>query len=363
MRETTSTVSQADSQPDSEGTLRTELSARVSGAQQALASQLDALTAAGAAPELIGQLRDQMLALTTLRDTIATAKSSNLATVRGDVINLVAASTALVQQARTAGSAANADQAAELAASGVALRSELASAHANLFEKRVFDPFLSFASEEDKEAYRRREAEARRYIDQQMVKGTPEGDLNAAGATMGQMLDAHAHGAGNSPEFLPQWNRLVEATERQRAALRAEGRSTEEFDRNMVASIRRYLRDKGLTEAQIDAALADAANPLDAVKPYLNDEKEAKGLERLAVLADDVVINKEAPTAITVGISLPTAADQSATPIVTDAPDLADVMAAFKAAGVTVASQPAAGTEPPVQIIGKLPSTALAGRE
>jgi hypothetical protein len=199
-------------------------------------------------------------------------------------------------------------------------------------------------------------ADRLRYIDEQLAKGTPEGELNAAGATAGQMLDAHAHGAGNSPEFNARWERLVKTTEQHRTALRAEGHSTDEFDRNLNASVRRYLKEKGLTDAQIDAALAVSANPLDAVTPYIQNDNDAQMLVHAARIDDDRDIG--APKNITTAIALPSVSTVSPEPATAAPPDLADVMATFRAAGVTTtAAHLDAGAELDSQTVGGKPTT------
>lgn len=359
MRELESTASQAAKQPDSEGTLRTELAGKLAGAQNAIATQVSDLTASGADPALLAQLREQLTSIAALQDNVATALPAALASLRAEVRNTVAASASLAGQASAVLSASTSAAQANLAATSATLRQELASAHAALFERRVFDPFLTFASAADETAYREREEQTRRYIEQQRAAGTPEGELNAAGATMGQMLDAHAHGGGKSAEFLPQWTRLAEATERHREALRAEGRSTDEFDRNLTVSVRRYLKEKGLSEAEIDAALAASANPLEAVKPYLKSNADQQELSQqlTAMRRQD-----ETPIApITIAVAAPVTDQPSVSAISPiQAPDLADVMATFRAAGVTASGPSGATTE----VVGQAtPRMAFKARE
>jgi hypothetical protein len=209
---------------------------------------------------------------------------------------------------------------------------------ADLFERHLFEKSLRFASPEDEAEYRRREAEARRYIEEQLARHTPEGELNAGGALVGQMLDAHDHGAGADPGFMPRWNKLVETIQKQRAALRAEGRSTEEFDRNLVAAVRHSLKAKGLTDAEIDARLAASADPLDAVKPYLATEKDARGLiesaSRATVHANFDENQTLAVTAASTGDARTAIAERSQSPTGID-----DVMAKLQGSGVVAAAQ------------------------
>jgi Spy/CpxP family protein refolding chaperone len=112
-------------------------------------------------------------------------------------------------------------------------------------------------------------------------KKTPQGDLNAAAAASGQMLDAHAHGAGNSPEWQPRWDELTTTIARQRAAMKAAGHSTEEADAYLKNEVHRFLKAKGLTDDEVTAQIASAADPLDLVKPHLRGEAKDNGLAQV----------------------------------------------------------------------------------
>jgi hypothetical protein len=148
-----------------------------------------------------------------------------------------------------------------------------------MFDKHIFDSYLHFTSPEDEAGYRRHEAAAQKYTNDQLARGTPEGNLNAGGGMLGQMLDADLHGAGNSPQFLPRWNALVAKTSQQCAAMHTTGQTTEEFDRHVATSVRSFLKAKGLSDAEIDKRLAASANPLDAVKPVLADDHAVRSPE------------------------------------------------------------------------------------
>lgn len=114
----------------------------------------------------------------------------------------VAATQAFVQHARTA---VVSGQAAELAlhAASTAARREVTSFVDDFYEKKIFDPYLQFASKEEEEAYRKREAERREAIEKALAKGTPEGDLLANRLAIDQLKDAGAHGADQSADYAP----------------------------------------------------------------------------------------------------------------------------------------------------------------
>jgi hypothetical protein len=79
----------------------------------------------------------------------------------------------------------------------------------DFYERRAFDPYLRFASAEDEEAYRRREADRKAAIDRAMAERTPEGNLRANRLALDQLEDAGAHGADRSPEYLRTHDRLM----------------------------------------------------------------------------------------------------------------------------------------------------------
>lgn len=202
-----------------------------------------------------------------------------LTTLQTSVQMQVAVAQAMSSSMRAGVPAQDAARIAELTAADAQTRQTAQSVSADLYERRIFDPYLSFDSAADEAAYRKREAESQRYVAEQLAKNTSEGNLNATGALAGQMLDAHAHGAGDSPDFAPRWQRVTSTIETQRQLVRAQGISTEEFDRNLAGSVRRYLKSKGLSDDEIAARLAADADPLEAVKPYMQSEDDAKALD------------------------------------------------------------------------------------
>lgn len=151
-----------------------------------------------------------------------------------------------------------------VATAAAATRAEVQTDARDIFDRRIFDRYLRFLSREDEEEFRGREAATRKYIDEQLAKKTPEGDLNAAGGEQGYLLDAYAHGADASPEFTKRWDALAAKTAQQRDAMRAAGQSTAEYDHHVEDSVRRYLKQTGVPQAEIEDRIARAAHPVDA---------------------------------------------------------------------------------------------------
>ena len=278
---------------DPEASLRAELTGAIAAAQFDIESAIAEVMRSGAD---VSALANQAQSLQQLQKQIGSAGATTLISLRAEIAGAVATTQAVTQQARTV--AATAAQAAAEAL-GAASANSRASVNAIMRDMHRFDPYLQFASAEDEAEYRKREAERRAYIDAQHAKGTPEGNLNAAGAAIGQMADAKAHGAGNSPEFERWSNELTNTTTKLRDAARQSGLSTEEFDRNISADYRRISKAQGLSDAEINARLA--THDGDALK---------------AIAAPNATPTSPAP--------------EASPPV----DDLADAMAAFKAAGI-----------------------------
>lgn len=258
-----------------------ELRDQLTTAQRELDLAMLDMRAAGSNEADIAALRTQAQNLVQLQRALTDGGRAGADALKGPVAAAVAASAALVASGREAAIIAKGTDANAAAAISAATRRQVEDLCRDIYERRIFDPYLSFTSPEDEAEYRRREAETKAYIDAELAKSTPEGDLNAAGAAQGQMLDAAAHGADESPEFKERWQKLENAAHEQREQVRAAGGSTEEYDERIEDSVRRFLRSKGLTEEQIDQAIAATnGDPLQAVKPYLENDRDAQSIER-----------------------------------------------------------------------------------
>jgi hypothetical protein len=235
---------------------------------------------------------------------LAMSRDSSLASAREQAMDVVSRIKAAMQSGDlTASSLAAlaasvnirvdaASLAAEAESAALAAKVELASAsidsHAtvsrmvtDVFDKHEFDADVARHTHgADLEAFRKRQAEDERYIKEQLGRKTPEGDLNASGRMQGYMLDAHAHGAGDSPDFRNKWDELREKTDRLRASMRPAGRSTDEYDKEISDDTVAFLQAKGLSDAQTREALAKSKNPLDAVEPYIGKDAESRRITR-----------------------------------------------------------------------------------
>ena len=115
-----------------------------------------------------------------------------------------------------------------LQAASDAARRQVAQFEQDFYEKKIFDPYLRFASPDDEEAYRKREAERHAEIKAANDKGTPQGSLEASRLALDQLNDAGAHGADRSPDYQPKLDamrsaraQLAAATEKQSPATAA----------------------------------------------------------------------------------------------------------------------------------------------
>ena len=272
-----------------QASLRVELLGKIVGAQFDIESAIAELSRSGAST---AALADQLVALGRLQQQIAVAGPSTLQALRAEIVATVAATQAATQLGRATTDKADA---ASLADAAAASRDQVAGVMRDMHK---FDPYLQFASAYEETAYRQREAERRAIIAAEQAKGTPTGDLNAAGAAVGQMADAKAHGAGDSPEFQQRWDELVKTTENLRAAARAKGIPTEEFDNHLREDLRRILKSKGLSDAEIDARFAANPDPLDAVKAYVAGDEDLSEVSRSArkAIGTDAAVAKDAST-------------------------------------------------------------------
>jgi hypothetical protein len=261
---------------------------------------------------------------------------------------------ALLAQATAQASAVSAIQMQAVAAAAAATREETQIVAADMFDRHLFDAYLHFSSAEDEAEFRRREAEARKYIDAQLARRTPEGDLNAGGGMLGIMLDAHTHGAGDSPDFMPRWNALVEKTQRQRAAMQAAGQSTAEFDRTLATSCRRFLEAKGLSDAEIDRRLAGSASPLEAARTLLGQDHDSRRLENQMELA-------ARPAAASQPLPQVEASETPALPAAPATINVDAMSAKLKAAGVLITDDAAADHGLTIQKPAGKPGPGVAG--
>lgn len=264
---------------------RTALLGQLLGAQFDLERAIAALAQSGASTTAADA---QLQALTGLQARIGTASPSELRSLTAEIASAVL----LAQQAAsTAQNEAVAERGTNLAANIVQAAAEAHDAmHAAIDHLRDFDPYLHFASPEEEAAYHQREAERLAYIKAQEAKHTPEGELNASGAAVGQMVDAKAHGAGDCPEFQQRWDALVTTTEKLREQIRRNGGSTKEFDDRLRDELRATLKAKGLTDAEIDARFAATPDPLQAVKAYMKGGDDVAQIQRSAQRVETITL-------------------------------------------------------------------------
>ncbi|MDP1735991.1 MAG: hypothetical protein Q8L23_00970 [Caulobacter sp.] len=200
---------------DAEASLRAELAERISGAQAEIEHHLTELrraaSAGGDATPLL-QADAQREGLGRLQHRLAQAHGAGLVSIRAEVSAFVAAAQAVAQQVRTVAATAQAAEVALHAASAAAHR-EVTDFVRDFYERKIFDPYLRFASTEDEEAYRRRESERQEAIRKALAEGTPEGDLRANRLAIAQLEDAGVHGADRSSAYAPMLGGLKD-TER-----------------------------------------------------------------------------------------------------------------------------------------------------
>jgi hypothetical protein len=144
--------------------------------------------------------------LAKLERALSSGSSAMIASnIRGEIAAVIAASATLSQQALQA---AHERVGADLATAQARTRATVQEIGRDIYERRIFDPYLRFSSDEEESAYRRREEENRRAIAEALAEQTPAGDLRAANLIQRQLADAGAHGADASPEFAGRMARI-----------------------------------------------------------------------------------------------------------------------------------------------------------
>lgn len=187
---------------------RQKLIQQLDAALRALESQLEAIHASGAQQaggDMEAQGGARLKQLNALRDQLVSgANGVPPAALRAEVTSAVASTLAYTSDIR----AASTGPAANRAAAEAALHQASEEAHRTVtdfmhdfYDRRIFDPYLKFASEKDKEDYSRNREERKEQMEKALAEHTPEGDLRANRLAIEQMKDAGIHGADRSSEY------------------------------------------------------------------------------------------------------------------------------------------------------------------
>lgn len=142
----------------------------------------------------------QLAELRCVQERLASG-SIGVSVLRREVASSIAAATAITTHTRAFASsqAQRADDVARTAHE--AARQNVAAFADDFYERRIFDPYLRFASADEEAAYRRRESERQLAMATALAANTPEGTLQANRLAIAQLHDAGAFGADASPEY------------------------------------------------------------------------------------------------------------------------------------------------------------------
>lgn len=176
---------------------RAELIGPLVAAQFDLERAIGELARSGAGT---GIAQSQLLKIGQLLRAIGGADAPTLAAMQASVTGLIAETQSIAQQGRDATGQGEIGE-AQFAAVNARTRDTVQRISDELFERKIFDPYLRFANAEEEAEYRKREAEREAYIKRELAKGTPEGNLNASTAVVDQIKDAGRHGADQSPDY------------------------------------------------------------------------------------------------------------------------------------------------------------------
>lgn len=168
------------------------------------------------AASLLTDSQSQRHLLATLEQSLSSGSVTSAVLIRSQIAGAIAATASLGDQARQSSSQR---ASTDLATAQARTRAAVLEIGRDIYQRRIFDPYLRFASAEEEEAYRHREEENRRAIVKALAENTPEGDLRAARIIDRQLQDAGTHGADASPQFRSLVDRNSENMSRLEAAL------------------------------------------------------------------------------------------------------------------------------------------------
>ena len=216
---------------------------------------------------MIAQGDAQLGALLALKRQLASASPATLAMVRAEIAACVATASGIAQQAQAATTGSAQGAAAELMAASSAARAVVTSFTHDFYEKKIFDPYLAFASAEDEKAYREREAVREKAIKDALALDTPEGNARALAISRDQLRDAGAHGADKSPDYQQLADGLAssdaqfkekmgaakaEQGRQERAAITGDVPATPTGEATITADLLAKLRKSGMTAATVE---------------------------------------------------------------------------------------------------------------
>lgn len=256
---------------DPNASIRPILAAELSSAQAALESQIEQLRHAAIATGDSGSVaaaESQLQRLALLGRKLDYASPEALRAMQAEVLAVIASAQQTAQQGRTATANAQTAEVALHSAQAQARRVTDDFLH-DFYERKIFDPYLTFSSPEEERAYREREEARQRAIEAARAQGTPQGDLTALRLSREQLEDAGRHGADRSPDYATSLGTLRTAEAQLESAIGAsqrEARSTQpteatpDFDPSIISpEILANLRSAGVTIPASDPSLAISA--------------------------------------------------------------------------------------------------------
>jgi hypothetical protein len=191
---------------ETEASLRYNLVQQLARAEADLRALIERLGTAGDSA-VTQDAQQQLTALRALRSQVATAGLLDLISLRSDVAATVSTASSVVAQGQ--GVADRAAAADRLAHADDEARRSVAGFMDDYYKKKIFDPYLRFSSDEDRDAFRERERERQEAIARAQDQHTPEGNLEAIRLSAEQLKDAGAHGADRSSDYAPMLARLT----------------------------------------------------------------------------------------------------------------------------------------------------------
>ncbi len=162
------------------------------------------------------QIALQLLNLSAVRQQVGNATETALQQMRAEVSATVAAAQAA---ADAVAGGAEAGASTPLAVASAKARQTAQSFVTEFYDKKVFDQWLEFNSDEDRKAYEEREKERQREIQEALAAKTDAGNARALQIEREQLNDAADHGAKRSPQYQEYSDNLDAAGAELKAAM------------------------------------------------------------------------------------------------------------------------------------------------
>lgn len=158
----------------------------------------------------------------------------------------------------------------------------------DIYNKHIYDRNMRYTTTQDEIETKQRMDQNQLYVREQLARPPTKedphntiGTLNAATGMQDSLVTQIAHHAGVNDKIYDQLAQERASIKQSRAAANAQHLSTAEADAREANTARYYLKLKGKSDAEIETILKSAPSAMDAIKPYLDDDRLSNYVEKL----------------------------------------------------------------------------------